>query len=946
VGEAAVAERQDGEPDEATIHGWLVDHYSHVSKLTQPRIRVLLGLRDQYPYLRAPAVTNIYRGLSNVSPGVAGKLVGESDPTVDKSWTTSLEQATKFATGEYIKAGDIDPERVGSIMHGKVDPEQLLLDADAVAQLDAVAGSIHPVWNEPLRQSILDEREVVVLGPVDVERVEVIPMLGRQDYDDNTMCVVLPIPPELAALFPEDEQRGRPHVTMIYVGPGSEVEFENTVKLTSEALAGIAGEQVELGAPDHGPLGDGEQQVIYANANVSDAVVQTQGALLDGLKAAGIEPRHRPGPWLPHATVAYRELGSTFDGQLPTGSWPIDSLEVWRGDQRAIISKDRIDRLTNLNGKWQVQSTAGEELGEFDTEDQARERLRQIEAGKAARADGRPRAPAVHTLSRNLIEVLRTDKATILPVGLVDAAGRPVERADGVDYTEKLVGGLEPATKLDNGWWRVPVLYSVGGNVQEYPWGSEYRPYEEVTHPRSMGSGPGCPWELLHSERLLTPQTVLGRAGGVVQSVWAHPDGIHTCGHSIIWDGDLLEAISGERPLAGDVSVAFRAQLDKRSGTAPDGQKFGAIQLMPIWNSVAAEPVGRAETARVLMPERLDGNDQLITSREAMLRFARQPNSKPVYFLRTNWERFDSATPPQEARMHPLIQALLAQAKTTPADLATALGIAEADLTKMLDGSAEMPPEMVPLFIEAIEGMGPDEAEPTADAATPAAPAASTTKIKIGDKEVEVPAEVAAHIATLVEQAAIAGERADRADAGRTQVAAKLSALEASHGDMVPRADAERMAMDGALDYAQVIALARQTNPPKLDEHGKVIEFSPEPRMDASGKPLPLSKLDWQRAAISAAYGDDAPAILERIDSADPSTRETIIRLRIEDAQRGRVENRSHTHREQEASIARMRAEHSRQDGERAAALGSGSNELSQARDEAEAAGQKVIGRS
>jgi hypothetical protein len=286
MGEAAIAEdeHQDGEPDEAAIQGWLVDHYSHVAKLTQPRIRVLLGLRDKYPYLRAPAVLSIYRGLSNVSPGIAGKLVGESDPAVDKSWTTSLEQASKFASGEYIKPGDIDEETVGAVMHAKVDPEQLLLDADAIALLDAVGSAIHPIWKIPIRQSIVDEREVVVLGPVEVERVEVVPMRTRQDYDANTICVVLPVPQQIAAAFPEDAERGCPHVTMLYIGAGSEFEFETVVRLTGEALALLAGEQVELGEPSHGPLGNGEQQVIYVDAKVSDEVKGVRDALAESVR--------------------------------------------------------------------------------------------------------------------------------------------------------------------------------------------------------------------------------------------------------------------------------------------------------------------------------------------------------------------------------------------------------------------------------------------------------------------------------------------------------------------------------------------------------------------------------------------------------------------------------------------------------------------------------------
>jgi 2'-5' RNA ligase len=726
----------------------------------------------------------------------------------------------------------------------------------------------------------------------------------RQDYDPSTMCVVLPIPESIAAGFPADEQRGEPHVTMVYIGSGSEAEFETVIKLAAEALALLTGEQVELGEPSHGQLGSGDQQVVYANANVSDEVVGIRDALVESVKRAGITVKHRDGPWLPHATVAYCELGSEFEGAMPTGSWPIDKLEVWRGDTHAVVSATGVER---------------RQIGE-----------RSDAAAEAADPKPAPRAPAVHTLSRNLIEVVRVDRATVI-------------RLDSVDYTDKLVGGLEPARKLDNGWWKIPTLYSVGGNIQSYFEDGreirEFRPYEEVTHPRSLASGVGIPWELRHSPALLTPDSVRGVAQGCVLEVWAHPDGIHTCGHSIAWGGELLDSISGPYPEAGDVSLAFRAQLDRRPGTNDYGEKFDRRQLMPIWNSKASEPQGRAGSARVLTPDRMDAAGPVITSAAQMLAFARRSKSfSPIPFDRSNWSRFDSAPLPEATHMNPIIQALLDQAKLTPTDLAAMLGIAEADLGKMLMGEAEMPAELMAKFMSALKG---GEAAPAAAPAQAAAPPAQDGggKVSIGGKDFEVPPEVAAHIAMLTEKAEIAVEKADRAETSKIAVVTKLTALESSQTELVPRADAERMSAERAMAYAEVIMLARQTNGTTIVE-GNVVEFTPEPRKDAAGVELPLTIRDWELAAIRGAYGDDAPAIIERIDAADPLAQGTIIAMRIEDARKGLTANRAHTHEQQQASIARMRAANERQDAARAA----GTDELQAAKDAAVKAGQNVIG--
>jgi hypothetical protein len=96
----AAAVQDAAEPDLETIYSWLIEHYTHARKLSVPRIQALLGLRDKYPFLRAPDAAKLYRGLYNVRPARAGRLVGRTSPTRDKSWTTSREVAGRFARGE------------------------------------------------------------------------------------------------------------------------------------------------------------------------------------------------------------------------------------------------------------------------------------------------------------------------------------------------------------------------------------------------------------------------------------------------------------------------------------------------------------------------------------------------------------------------------------------------------------------------------------------------------------------------------------------------------------------------------------------------------------------------------------------------------------------------------------------------------------------------------
>lgn len=153
---------------------WLRQHYSMAPKLTRPRIAKLMEAREVYPFLAAPKCEYVYRGLSNIRPSMVGKLLDETDPTRDKSWTTDFDQAVAFAAGKYIRPEDVDPEATGVVLIAKAEPERMLLDAEAIAAISEVADYVNPIWGTPLRDAILDEREVIAHGPLTVVQVRAV----------------------------------------------------------------------------------------------------------------------------------------------------------------------------------------------------------------------------------------------------------------------------------------------------------------------------------------------------------------------------------------------------------------------------------------------------------------------------------------------------------------------------------------------------------------------------------------------------------------------------------------------------------------------------------------------------------------------------------------------------------------------------------------------------
>ncbi len=447
-------------------------------------------------------------------------------------------------------------------------------------------------------------------------------------------------------------------------------------------------------------------------------------------------------------------------------------------------------------------------------------------------------APAVHTGSRNEFEAVRVDRAEL---------GNKIQQA--------------------NGWRRYPILYSRSGNVQEYPGpgGSrvrEYRPESVVRSPLSMDTGVGVPWELRHSADLLTPDSVRGVALGTVLTVEAHSDGIHTSGIAQAWGRDLFEAIDAAHDdpnSARDVSVAFHVKVDPRPGTTDYGEPFDQMVTRLVWNSLASEPNGKAGTARVLTP-RADATDGIWVRRaDALLEIARSGTtpSKPVYYDLSSWVHHDAAHKPQTHKdeQMKLLMMLFKAAGKTDADIAKVLDITEAEVAALLSGETELTDEQMVLIVEDLvpRGEKPPEEPPREDE---------------GDGDIVV--GLRALLAKAEERADASTRRADLAEALASKHQDKLE-------DTIPRADAAQLLMDHGAQVGRAMELTHRSL-----GHA----FKPIQRQDEAGKPIPLALVDWQRAAITGAYGDEAEAVLSRIDAKDdPDIIADNLADRVHDAQ-------------------------------------------------------------
>lgn len=165
------------------IQELLRSHYSDEIKLSRPNMEKMLGCKDEYDYLNPPKdLDYIYRGLMNMTLNFLKKhtnlnelsdegiaLVSfKSDPVKDKSWTTSLRSARKFAEGDWtIEKPEKDKYSVVLVANST---NELLLNWELTSKL-SMAKWEHPKWNEPLKKSIVDEKEVLAYGSVEIKAI-------------------------------------------------------------------------------------------------------------------------------------------------------------------------------------------------------------------------------------------------------------------------------------------------------------------------------------------------------------------------------------------------------------------------------------------------------------------------------------------------------------------------------------------------------------------------------------------------------------------------------------------------------------------------------------------------------------------------------------------------------------------------------------------------------
>lgn len=171
------------------------------------------------------------------------------------------------------------------------------------------------------------------------------------------------------------------------------------------------------------------------------------------------------------------------------------------------------------------------------------------------------------------------------------------------------IGSLRPRKVMGDGRMRCDAHITRSGVlVYRLPSGDiqrEWRPDEEVFSPKSLETLKGVVVTDDHpGDGLVTPRNARRLQRGVIGEN-IRRDGSHVAATIYVTDEELIRKMeAGKR----QVSAGYTCDIERKSGTTPDGERYDAIQRNIVYNHSAIVEFGRAGSTSV----RMDAAHQVI----------------------------------------------------------------------------------------------------------------------------------------------------------------------------------------------------------------------------------------------------------------------------------------------------------------------------------------------
>ena len=266
--------------------------------------------------LRAAGPAQPAPGLPGAPPLGAPSTAVEGDPAGEED----VEAAAAAAAWEQGKApADALPAK-------EIGP---LLNMSTIAVTNFAAANGIKKWRD-----LKDKLARYSLGAFQAAYME-----HNDTHPPQSCALMIEIPEVICATFPEDAERGAPHVTLLYVGKIGAADRNKVRDVATRVLAEstIKEGAATLGALDYFDPPD-DKRVAYAAVDFRPTLDALHRALRAAVEAEGIEVKHvTEDGYTPHATLAYLPAGEDYTGEVPTGSWSFAQVSLWWGDKREAI---------------------------------------------------------------------------------------------------------------------------------------------------------------------------------------------------------------------------------------------------------------------------------------------------------------------------------------------------------------------------------------------------------------------------------------------------------------------------------------------------------------------------------------------------------------------------------------------------------------------------------